>query len=159
MKIYKLYRKQIIRRDLSFAWDFFSNPNNLSEITPKDMGFEVTSDLPDRMHAGLIITYKVRPIAGIPVSWVTEITHVSEPYYFVDEQRFGPYKFWHHSHKFELHPEGVLMEDIVYYGLPLGWIGRIANAIFVRKRLEQIFDYRYEVLDKFLNQSVPKTGV
>lgn len=159
MKIYKLYRKQLIRRDVDFAWDFFSNPNNLSEITPKDMGFEVTSDLPRKMYAGLIITYKVRPLLGIPVTWVTEITHVSEPKYFVDEQRFGPYRFWHHSHKFESVAEGTMMEDIVYYGLPFGIIGRIANWLFVRRRLEQIFDYRYDVLEKYFNKSIPETVV
>jgi ligand-binding SRPBCC domain-containing protein len=159
MKIFKLYRKQLIRRDVEFAWDFFSNPNNLSEITPQDMGFEVTSDLPRKMYAGLIITYKVRPLLGIPVTWVTEITHVREQKYFVDEQRFGPYRFWHHSHKFESVAEGTMMEDTVYYGLPFGIIGRIANWLFVRRRLEQIFDYRYEVLEKYFNKSIPETVV
>lgn len=152
MKIYRLYREQLIKCSLDYAWDFFSNPGNLAKITPSDMGFHVTSELPDSMYAGMIITYKIRPVAGIPINWVTEITHVTKPNFFVDEQRFGPYKFWHHSHKFRLAPEGVVIEDTVYYGLPLGILGRIAHTLFVKKKLEQIFDYRRQVLENYFNK-------
>ena len=92
MKIYRLKRKQLIKHDIDFVWNFFSNPTNLKEITPKDMGFIVTSELPTEVYAGLVITYKISPIAGLPVNWVTEITHFDKLNYFVDEQRFGPYK-------------------------------------------------------------------
>jgi ligand-binding SRPBCC domain-containing protein len=151
MKIYRLKRKQLINHDINFVWNFFSNPTNLKEITPKDMGFIVTSELPKEVYAGLVITYKISPIAGLPVNWVTEITHLDRLNYFVDEQRFGPYKFWHHTHKFKLTDEGVIMEDTVYYGLPFGIFGRIAHSIFVRKKLEQIFDYRFKILENYFN--------
>lgn len=118
------------------------------------MGFYITNDPPNKMRPGMIITYKIAALFGIPLNWVTEITHVVEPYLFVDEQRFGPYKFWHHTHLFEEQDGGVLMSDIVYYGLPFGIIGNLVHPIIVRPRLEQIFNYRYEVLEryKFLNK-------
>lgn len=120
------------------------------------MGFEVKLISPEqKMYAGMIIAYKVRPLLGIPMNWVTEITHVREPYFFVDEQRFGPYSLWHHQHHFREVAEGVEMEDLVSYKVPLGILGRLANVLFVRKRLEYIFDYRYKVLEEIF----PKTAV
>lgn len=130
------------------AWDFFSDPRNLKEITPKYMGFEILSGADERMYAGQMIKYLVRPILGIGMEWVTEITHVREPYFFVDEQRSGPYRLWHHQHIFKPIDGGIEMQDIVHYDVGLGWIGNLANAIFVRKKLKEIFDYRYEVLEK-----------
>ena len=107
------------------AWSFFSDPRNLPRITPPSLGLEVTSDLPGKMYPGMIVTYRVRPIPGVPVDWVTEITHVREPSLFVDEQRFGPYRFWHHEHHFREVEGGVEMVDLVLYALPLGGIGRV----------------------------------
>lgn len=148
MSIFRLYKKQFIPISVEEAWEFLSNPKNLKDITPPDMGFEVTSELPPKMYAGMIITYKVRPMLGIPVSWVTEITHVNEPYYFVDEQRFGPYSFWHHSHFIKPVDGGVEMEDIVYYKLPFGFLGKLVEPFLVKPRLEQIFNYRWKVLEQ-----------
>ncbi|MDW8295856.1 MAG: SRPBCC family protein [Raineya sp.] len=154
--MYQLYRKQVLPISLEEAWEFFSSPFNLKKITPPDMGFEVKLISPEqKMYAGMIIAYKVRPLLGIPVNWVTEITQVREPYFFVDEQRFGPYSFWHHQHHFREVAEGVEMEDLVSYKIPLGILGKFANWLFVRKRLEYIFDYRYKVLE----QIFPKTIV
>ncbi len=154
--LYQLYRKQVLPISLEEAWEFFSSPFNLKKITPPDMGFEVKLISPEqKMYAGMIIAYKVRPLLGIPMNWVTEITHVREPYFFVDEQRFGPYSFWHHQHHFRKVREGVEMEDLVSYKIPLGLLGKIANALFVRKRLEYIFDYRYKILE----QIFPRTAV
>ena len=159
MKIYQLKTSQKLPISLDNAWDFFSNPENLSKITPNWLNFEITSDLNGKMYAGLIITYKVRPMFNIPQTWVTEITHVNEPNYFVDEQRFGPYKMWHHEHKFEEIPDGgVEMTDIVSYALPFGFLGRIANALFVRKKIESIFKYREEVLSKMFGMIVNSKG-
>lgn len=154
--LYQLYRRQILPISLEEAWAFFSSPFNLKKITPPDMGFEVKLISPEqKMYAGMIIAYKVRPLLGIPMNWVTEITHVREPYFFVDEQRFGPYSLWHHQHHFREVAEGVEMEDLVSYKVPLGILGRLANVLFVRKRLEYIFDYRYKVLEEIF----PKTAV
>jgi len=149
MKLYELTKVQQLPIGIKEAWKFFSSPRNLKAITPDHMGFEITNIThQEEMYEGQIIAYKVRPILNIPLRWVTEITHVKEPYYFVDEQRFGPYSFWHHQHIFEENDEGVLMKDIVNYGIPLGLLGRIANTVFVRKQLEGIFDYRLKAVEK-----------
>ena len=149
MALHQLRRKQTLPLCLEEAWDFFSSPFNLAEITPPDMGFKVKLVRPeDKMYPGMIIAYQVSPLLNIPMGWVTEITHVQEPYYFVDEQRFGPYSLWHHQHHFKEVQEGVEMIDIVSYKIPFGIIGDLANTLFVRKRLEYIFDYRYQALEK-----------
>ena len=150
MTIYKLEKKQTLPITMDQAWDFFSSPVNLKKITPEYMGFEITSDLGDgRMYPGQIITYVVTPVLGIPMRWCTEITHVMDKKYFVDEQRFGPYSFWHHQHWFKAVEGGVEMTDIVHYGLPLGVLGQLANSLFVRSKLEEIFNYRERVVGKF----------
>jgi ligand-binding SRPBCC domain-containing protein len=154
-KLYVLERKQILPISLEKAWDFFSSPLNLKEITPSDMQFEVTSEsAKEKMYPGMIVTYKVRPVLSIPVTWVTEITHVQEPFYFVDEQRFGPYAMWHHQHFFKQVPQGVEMRDIVHYKVPFGLLGDAANLIFVRGRLEEIFNYRFEKLENFFGKVI-----
>lgn len=135
------------------AWDFFSSPRNLSVITPDYMGFIITSGYKDqKMYDGMVITYIVKPIFNIPLNWVTEITHVKEPAYFVDEQRFGPYNFWHHEHHFHEVDGGVEMKDLLNYKLPFGPIGRILNSLFVRRRVESIFDYRYRKLESLFGK-------
>jgi ligand-binding SRPBCC domain-containing protein len=148
MSVFRFEKSQFLPINIEEAWEFLSSPANLSKITPPEMGFEVTSKLPEKMYAGMIVTYKVRPLLGVPVSWVTEITHVNEPYYFVDEQRFGPYSFWHHSHFLKSVEGGVLMEDIVYYKLPMGFLGNLIEPIIVKPKLEQIFAFRKIVLEK-----------
>jgi ligand-binding SRPBCC domain-containing protein len=128
-------------------WEFISSPQNLKDITPKYMGFDIVSnDLPSKIYSGMIIQYQVRPILGIKMNWVTEITHVVEGDYFIDEQRFGPYKFWHHTHKLTSIEGGVLMEDTVHYVPPFGFLGTIANYILIRKQLSEIFEFRRVVL-------------
>lgn len=145
--MYQLKRTQLVKTDLKTCWDFFSSPTNLSVITPDYMRFRVLTEQPAVMYEGLMIAYKVSPVLGIPLGWITEITHVEPGKYFVDEQRKGPYKIWHHEHHFEETAEGVLMTDIVSYTLPLGWLGKLAHVLFVRKQLEMIFDYRYRKVE------------
>lgn len=147
MKLYSLHRSQTLPMTLDEAWSFFSDPRNLALITPPSLNFRVTSELPASMYPGMIITYTVTPILNIPWKWVTEITHVAEPHYFVDEQRFGPYRFWHHEHHFRETAEGVEMMDLVIYGLPYGIAGKIALPV-IRKRLDGIFDFRRIWLEK-----------
>ena len=144
--MYQLNRTQSLPIDLRTAWEFFSSPQNLSVITPPEMGFIVRSELPEKMYPGLFITYTVRPLLGIPVTWVTEITHVSEGAYFVDEQRVGPYRIWHHRHFFKEIPGGVEMTDIVDYQLPLGILGKLVHPFLVGPRLNAIFDFRFKKL-------------
>ncbi|AMQ00214.1 SRPBCC domain-containing protein [Pedobacter cryoconitis] len=144
MKAFHLKFSQFLPISLPEAWDFFSSPMNLAKITPKEMAFTVTSPIQadEKMYPGMIITYKVSPVAGIKLNWMTEITQVSDQKYFIDEQRFGPYKFWHHQHHFKAVPGGVEMTDLLTYGLPMGIFGNIANSIFVARKLQQIFNFR-----------------
>lgn len=149
MKLYQLKTSQKLPISIQTAWEFFSNPTNLSKITPLWLNFEVRTKLPEKMYCGMIITYFVRPLLNIPQTWVTEITHVNQPNYFVDEQRFGPYKFWHHQHSFTITEDGgVIMDDIVSYVIPFGFLGRIINYFIVSKKVKEIFDYRKTVLEK-----------
>lgn len=152
MKIYQLKTSQKLPISLEKAWDLFSNPKNLAKITPDWLNFQIVTDLPPKMHEGMIIVYSVRPIFNIPTTWVTEITYVKEPFYFVDEQRFGPYKMWHHEHSFSDNGDGTItMNDLVSYVIPFGIFGRIANYFFIRHRIDAIFNYRRNVLIKMFD--------
>lgn len=144
MYLHSLERVQIIKTDIKTAWKFFSDPGNLSIITPEYMNFNIfTENLPDEIYPGLIIEYRISPLWGIKQKWVTEIKHVIPEKLFVDEQIFGPYKFWHHLHYFEIiDKDKIRMIDRVYYKLPFGLAGRLINQILIRNRLNQIFDYR-----------------
>lgn len=147
MKIYEKKWEQWVPASLDEAWAFFSRPENLNRITPEDMDFEILSDISGmQMYPGMIVRYKVRPVFNIPMNWVTEITHVQDRKYFIDEQRFGPYALWHHQHHFQEKDGGVLMTDILHYAIPFGPLGKIANALLVDKRVEEIFRYREKVI-------------
>ncbi len=145
--VYTLSKQQYIDAPPARVWEFVSSPANLSRITPPEMGFEMTSPAEEVMYEGMIITYRVRPLAGIPVTWVTEITHLREGSYFVDEQRSGPYTLWHHRHFIEARGEGTLMTDIVTYRAPFGLLGRVANTFVIRRKLVQIFAYREKAMN------------
>ncbi len=146
--MYQLKRTQFIKTDLKTAWDFFSSPGNLKKITPDYMGFDVKTELPDKMYEGLMIEYTVKPLLGIPMNWITEIKTVKELEFFVDEQRKGPYKIWHHEHHFKEKDGGVEMTDIVSYELPLGILGKIMHPFVVQKKLEEIFDFRFKAVEQ-----------
>ena len=147
MAFYQLHKQQIIGASTDEVWNFISSPENLREITPDSMNFRILSEnLPEKMYPGMIIKYKVSPLQGLSMTWVTEITHVEEKRYFVDDQRMGPYAIWHHQHFLEPHENGVLMTDIVSYKPPLGFFGSIANRLFIRRQLDKIFSYRERVI-------------
>tara|TARA_B100001778_G_C18442973_1_gene563205 strand:+ start:411 stop:875 length:465 start_codon:yes stop_codon:yes gene_type:complete len=149
----QIVQKQILKSDLKTVWNFISSPNNLEKITPDDMSFKITSkNINDSMYPGMIITYKVTPLLKIPLTWVTEITHVKENNFFVDEQKIGPYKLWHHQHILKEVEEGVLMIDIITYQPPLGFIGALLNFLFIKKKVTHIFKFRYNVLEKLFNK-------
>ncbi|MCX2575618.1 SRPBCC family protein [Pedobacter sandarakinus] len=154
MKTYRLEFTQKIPVDLDTAWEFFSSPLNLAEITPTDMTFDVTTPNMEntKMYPGLIITYKVSPLLGIKLDWMTEITHVKDRSYFIDEQRFGPFAFWHHQHHFTEIDGGVLMHDILHYAIGFGPIGKIANAITVHKKINEIFNFRYKKVEEIFGK-------
>lgn len=149
MAFYQIKQTQRIPASITEVWDFISSPGNLKEITPPYMGFIITTDnANEKMYAGMIINYKVSPVAGIKLNWLTEITQVRDKEYFVDEQRVGPYKMWHHQHKIEAIEGGVLMTDIVSYRPPMGILGALANALFIKHKLKHIFDFRTKALEK-----------
>ena len=146
--MYQLKTKQFVKTDMATCWDFFSDPKNLSKITPQSMGFIVRTELPDKMYEGLMIEYTISPMLGIPMNWITEIKTVKNHSFFVDEQRKGPYRIWHHEHHFKEVEGGVEMTDIVSYELPLGFLGRLMHPILVKNKLKEIFDYRRQKVDE-----------
>ncbi|HEX9980276.1 MAG TPA: SRPBCC family protein [Flavobacterium sp.] len=152
MKLYVLRRTQKLPVSKDEAWQFISNPANLATITPPSMGFTTLSGDERKMFPGQIIHYTITPLLGLRMQWVTEITHVDEGNYFVDEQRFGPYSFWHHKHFLREIPGGVLMEDIVHYALPLAILGEIAHHVFVGRQLEQIFEFRQKKIEELFGR-------
>jgi ligand-binding SRPBCC domain-containing protein len=152
-KVYSLKTVQKLPISLDEAWDFFSSPANLQKITPANMGFEIISKHHGEvMYAGQIIEYKVKPVLGIPLYWMTEITQVVDKHFFIDEQRFGPYSLWHHQHHFKTVDGGVEMTDIVHYKLPFWFLGDIANTLFVKKQLNGIFDFRFKKVEELFGK-------
>jgi ligand-binding SRPBCC domain-containing protein len=150
MKTYTLNFEQKVPISLQEAWDFFSSPLNLAKITPKSMSFVITSDYTadTKMYEGMLISYKVSPLLGIKMDWMTEITYVKEGEYFIDDQRFGPFSLWHHEHHFKTIEGGVLMTDKLTYAVPFGFLGQIANALVVAKQTQDIFDYREKAVEE-----------
>lgn len=151
MKVYKKETVQHVNASLDECWAFFSSPRNLQKITPENMGFQITDFDNKSVYPGQIIQYKVSPLFGLKLNWMTVITAVKDKSYFIDEQRFGPYALWHHKHFFEATENGTKMTDIVHYALPLGFIGRLLNAIVVQNKLQEIFDYRFIKVNKLFN--------
>jgi ligand-binding SRPBCC domain-containing protein len=148
-KVYSIKTVQKIPISLDQAWEFFSRPDNLKDITPANLGFNIISKHHgEKMYPGQIIEYTVKPILGLPLYWMTEITHVEDKKYFVDEQRFGPYSLWHHQHHFKEIAGGVEMTDIVHYKLPLWFLGDIAWLLLVKTQLKQIFDHRFVAVEQ-----------
>ena len=149
MAFYQFERTQKINGSKDEIWDFISSPANLKEITPAYMGFDITSkNTSEKMYEGMLISYLVKPLFNIKTNWVTEITHIKEGHFFIDEQRMGPYKLWHHQHFIEEIPNGVLMKDIVSYQPPFGFLGSIANTLVIKNKLNEIFDFRTKALEE-----------
>lgn len=149
--IYKIHRVHQLNCDIETAWEFFSSPHNLSQLTPKELQLTVLGNLPEGLHKGMIIDYKLYAFPGIPVKWRTKITQVYEGKSFTDFQQAGPYKMWNHFHEFIPNENGVLVKDTIDYELPMGLLGSIAHSLLVRNKLNYIFDYRYQQLEKLFN--------
>ena len=148
--IHELYREQTVSTNIDIDWDFIRTPRNLNRITPDDMSFEIVSDLPEEMYNGLLIEYRI----GIPIigkqTWLSELKHIRDRHSFVDEQRCGPYRFWYHYHEITEVDNGVRFIDRVNYIMPFGPFGEIARALYVKKELNKIFDYRREAMERHL---------
>ncbi len=152
MPIKVLKTKQFLPIPLDIAWDFFSDPSNLSKIKPENMTFRMLSETPEKMYPGLMIHYKVSPIFNIPLNWTTEITEMEFQKYFVDEQRIGPFNIWHHEHHFEQTDNGVIMTDILHYDVGKWILGNIASLLFVDTKVQRIFEYRYKKLEQMFGK-------
>jgi ligand-binding SRPBCC domain-containing protein len=150
--IYRLSRQQLIPASPDKVWDFFSAPENLDEITPPEMHFEILYGGGQKMYPGQIIEYNIQFLPVIKTHWMTEITHVQEPFLFVDEQRQGPYQFWQHQHHFQQVPGGTEMVDLLTYQLPFGPVGQLVHSLWVRSRLEMIFDYRFKRVNELFSK-------
>lgn len=156
MKLERLHTVQRLPIQIEEAWDFFTSPKNLRLITPPWLDFRLISDPPEYMHPGTIVASEIRPLPGISLKWISEITHIRPPHFYITEQRFGPFKMWHHEHHFKAHEEGIEIEDIVMYGLYLGPLGALVHDLYVRKKLHEVFTYRAQAIEKRFG-SVQKT--
>ncbi len=150
--MHRLKQEQFLPISLDEAWNFFATPKNLNEVTPEDMVFEITSELPDKMYEGLMITYRIKPMLNIALNWCTEITHIKEKEFFVDDQRKGPYAIWHHEHHFKAVEGGVLMTDLLHYDIGKSIFGWMAGKLFVHQKVEHIFEYRYKTLERYFSK-------
>jgi ligand-binding SRPBCC domain-containing protein len=158
MKVKRKEWQQFIPRSLEEVWQFFSRPENLNEVTPGEMSFEILSPITGvPMYEGMIIQYKISPFLGIKMDWVTEITHIREGEYFIDEQRFGPYALWHHQHHFQEQDGGVMMTDLLHYKVPYWIVGDIADAVFVDRQIERIFSFRKTAIEDYFGFSSAKS--
>ena len=156
MKIHQLHQTQFLPISPENAWEYFATPKTLEEMTPEFLNFEILSDPPATLHSGLLIAYRIRAVAGIPMNWLTEIKHVVPLRRFVDEQRVGPFSFWLHEHTFTPVDGGIEMTDHVHYVMPWGPIGSLIHPLFVRRRLESIFSFRRAYLEKKFCFSIPR---
>jgi ligand-binding SRPBCC domain-containing protein len=147
MKLYDLIRTQHLPIPLDQAWQFFTDPYNLLKITPEWLAFRIVSGSGSRLYPGMIISFRVTPVFRLNYLWVTEITQVNAPHFFVDEMRFGPYRFWHHQHRFTANANGVTVEDIIHYAIKGGLVGQLLNRILVRPQLNEIFTFRSRALE------------
>lgn len=152
MKLHQLIRKQKLKIDINTAWGFFSDPHNLNSITPDILNFRMMAPIESKMYEGQIIEYRVKIAPFVHWIWVTELKSIREKQSFVDEQRIGPYRFWHHQHHFEEIEDGIMMTDIVHYSVPFWPFGELVHELYVKNRLKLIFDYRYQVLEEHFNQ-------
>ena len=148
MMVNKLSYSQKLPVSMDDVWDFLSSPSNLKLITPESMNFKIIDWDKKKAYPGQIIQYTISPALGIKIKWVTEITQVKRNSYFIDEQRFGPYSFWHHKHFIKEIDNGILMDDIVHYKIPFGFIGKILNKVYVQNKLDKIFKYRENKLNE-----------
>ena len=155
MSMFQYKTQQFLPISVDEAWNFFSSPKNLATITPPELDFKILSTFNNEIYEGMKIDYMVKPLFKIPMYWQTEIFKVNKGKYFTDRQLKGPYKKWEHTHTFKPVNNGVLMEDIINYQLPLGFIGNLAHTLLVRKKIENIFTYRKNILEKiFINEPV-----
>ncbi|MEO8822041.1 MAG: SRPBCC family protein [Ginsengibacter sp.] len=159
MKIYYLNEEHYLLVTIEKAWEFFSSAENLSVITPPELGFKIFTNAKEKeIYEGMVIEYKVSPLFKIPLYWRTEILRVNKPYSFTDRQAKGPYKLWEHTHTFIEKGNGILMKDSVKYGLPFGVLGRLAHSLIVKKKLAHIFDYRKQILNQIFNSHANPTN-
>jgi ligand-binding SRPBCC domain-containing protein len=147
VKIYQLYRRQTLGMTRKQAWEFFSSPHFLNDITPDFFHVDITSPVPDEIYAGLMISYQMKAVWGIRMSWLSEISHCQKPLRFIYQQRIGPFEFWSHEVCLNECPDGIVVEDIVFYAMPYGWLGGLLHDLLIGDKLKRIFDTRHDYLE------------
>lgn len=152
MKMYRLRNTQKLPISLDEAWEFLSNPNQLENITTDELSFQKLHNTPDKMYEGMLMQLRLKPFLKIQLDWLTEITHIKEKEYFIDEQRLGPFRFWHHEHRVLPIEGGVEIQDTVHYVMPFSILGRFVHWLFLRKQLENIFNFREEAIEKVFSR-------
>ena len=153
MRLHSLTCIQKIPAPLQQVWDFYASHANLQIITPSYMKFKVISqNEAEKLHSGQVIEYQVRPILNIPLYWMTVIKNVSAPTYFMDEQRKGPYSIWQHQHIFKAIDGGTEMTDIVLYRNRLSLLGELANVLFIKRKLRDIFEFRFHKMEEIFGK-------
>ncbi|GAA0871033.1 SRPBCC family protein [Gangjinia marincola] len=156
MKIYRLNKQQRVPISLKTAWEFLTDPANLQKLTPPDMAMTIVSGNDKALHEGQLLTYKVKPLPGFNTTWVSKITQVDPLVSFTDEQVKGPYALWNHQHFITEIDGGTLMQDVIDYAVPLGFLGQLAHPLVVKPKLEKIFAYRKEQLTSLFGEYQPE---
>tara|TARA_B110000444_G_scaffold244587_1_gene264189 strand:- start:563 stop:1060 length:498 start_codon:yes stop_codon:yes gene_type:complete len=153
--LFTLYAKQTVETKVDVLWDFFKKPSNLNKLTPQDVHFKIKSGKSDDFYEGKIISYKIQPFKLIALNWVTEISHVKEGSYFIDNQVSGPYKMWHHEHRFKSNTDGTTeIIDKVKYKVPFYILGRLMHKILIKRKLLEIFTFRQKQINDLFNNHI-----
>jgi ligand-binding SRPBCC domain-containing protein len=153
MAAHSLKMTQNIPAGIGEVWELFSNPHNLLQLTPPYMAMKITSAGDHAtLFPGQLISYRLKPLWGLPVQWTTEIKAVEFERSFIDAQKKGPYRLWEHQHFFKAIEGGVAMTDHVTYLNPMGIGGRMMNGLFIRRQLRRIFEYRYRQVEKIFGE-------
>lgn len=146
MRIYRIYRRQELQMSIEHAWQFFSSPHNLNQITPSFFSVDITSPVPDDIYEGLMISYRMKAVLGIPMAWLSEVSHCEKPKRFIYQQRVGPFHFWSHEVSFTSNGEHTVLEDIVFYSMRWSWLGYLLHVLVIDNKLKRIFDVRQDYL-------------
>lgn len=152
MKVTQWSASQKVNGTIEEVWNFFSNPVNLDQLTPKEVNFSIKSISGDGpMYPGMLVQYKIKPLKWLPIYfyWVAEIKQVHQNLRFIDEQRYGPFAFWYHEHAFEAVEDGVIVKDMLHYRVPLGFIGKLIDWLVIRLAIKRIFRTRTEILHEY----------
>ena len=152
--MYTFQHHQELCLSIEQCWEFFSNPANLKVLTPPSLRMDIEEkDNSPKIYPGMILSHTIRPFLNIPLQWISEITHILPFQYFIDEQLYGPYKFWHHEHRFRPSTKGVEVSDTIHYMMPYGYLGQAAHRLGIKQKIEEAFVFRKNTLEELFGSS------